>query len=85
MDFLQECRFGRTHVGERLTGFGSRKKYDEIDRMTTPQRNAHLGFALEAADTAAVAGARIDDHPWPSVLARGHSALAAGEFAPAHN
>src|SRR3984957_14850857 len=37
-----------------------------------PSRNATPIFAFEAADAAAVASARIDDHPRPDILARRH-------------
>ena len=71
MHLAQECRFRRTHIGERLTGFRIGIKYDEIDRVSAAQRHTHLGFALEAADPAAVAGPRIDDDPRPAFLGRG--------------
>jgi hypothetical protein len=35
--------------------------------MAVLERDADLGFALEAADSAAMTCARIDDDPWPRV------------------
>ena len=75
VDFTQKSSLRRAHTGQRLAGHGLRIEDDEIHRVAVAQRDADLGFALEAADAAAVAGARIDDHPRPAILARRHRAF----------
>jgi hypothetical protein len=75
VDFTQKSSLRRAHIGQRLAGHGLRIEDDEIHRVAVAQRDADLGFALEAADAAAVAGARIDDHPRPAILARRHRAF----------
>ncbi len=65
LHLLQEDRFRRAHVGEGLGRLGRGEKDHEIDGVSEFQRDADFGFALEAADPAAVSGARIDDHPGP--------------------
>ena len=53
--------FGIADVEQGLAGLGLREEGDEIDRMPVTQCNADLRVVLEAADTRAVAGARVDD------------------------
>ena len=75
VDFTQESSLRRAHIGQRLAGLRLGKEDDEIHRVAVAQRDADLGFAFEAADAAAVASARIDDHPRPAILARRHRAF----------
>jgi hypothetical protein len=72
VDFPHEHRFGLAYIRQRLFRLGFREENDEIDWMAIPQADANLGLALEAADAAAVPGARIDDDPGAAVFTRRH-------------
>ena len=49
------------HVGESLVWTWQRKKRDEVSCVSFVQGHPDLGVVLEAADTGAVSGTRIDD------------------------
>jgi len=73
--FPQKGRFGRAHIRQGLTRLRLGEEDDEIDRVAVPQSDADFGLAFETADAAAVSGARIDDDPRASILARRHRSL----------
>jgi hypothetical protein len=75
VNLLQEHGLRRGHVGDGLARLRVRKEDHEINGMAVFQRHADFGFALEAADPAAVAGTRIDDHPRPRALVGGRRSL----------
>ena len=59
---LHELLLGLADVEQRLARLGVAEEDDEVDGMTLAQRDADLRVVLEAADTRAVPGARVDDH-----------------------
>ena len=61
-DLANELGLGVRHVGDRLPRLGFWMENDEIDRVAIVQGDADLAVGLEASDSGAVAGARIDDH-----------------------
>ena len=63
----------RADVDQRLARLRLRIEDDEIDRMACAQRDADLRIVLEAADSRAVARARIDDHVGTLLGIHGHA------------
>ena len=63
--FLEKRGFRAHHVFDALAGDRVGKKAHEIARMSRSQRRADFAVALEAADSGAMPGARIDHHKWP--------------------
>ena len=61
-DFLDEHRLGSRDVLDRLAGHRFGQEADEVAGMAGFHRHADLAVGLEAADSRAVAGARIDHH-----------------------
>ena len=59
---VHELALGVADIEQRLSRFGIREEDDEVHRMAAAQRDPDLGIVLEAADTRAVAAARVDDH-----------------------
>jgi hypothetical protein len=58
---LDEPTQGVEHVGDGLARARLRKENDELDGIPLVQGNADFRLALEAADTRAMTGTRIDN------------------------
>ena len=65
MTFSEKHRLGLRDVPDRLAGHRFREKSDEIAGVTRFEGDADLAVGLEAADTGAMASARVDDDEWP--------------------
>jgi hypothetical protein len=58
----QERDLGGDHRLDRLPGHWIREEHDEVARVAELERNADLAIHLEAADSRAVPGTRVDHH-----------------------